>query len=63
MASELNRADEKDALMNDILQETEELKEVCRTQGERLNHLEQGQKAFAPKMEELYNGFSGRMEA
>lgn len=61
MASELSRVDEKDVLLNDLLQETEELKELSRTQGEKLNALEEAQRDYVEKLEELYS-LSNRQE-
>ena len=63
MASGLSRVDEKDALLNDLLQETEELKELSRTQGEKLNTLEEAQSGYVQKLEELYSRLISRMEA
>ena len=62
MAGELNRVDEKDALLNVLLQETEELKELSRTQGEKLNALEAAQRDYVEKLEELYSRLGSRLE-
>ena len=62
MAIELNRADEKDALLNDLLQETDELKEISKTQEERVSTLEEAQRDHVQKLEELYSWFSNRLE-
>ncbi len=62
MASELNKADEKDALLNDLLQETEEVKELSRTQEKRLITLEGAQRDYVQKLEELYGRLSCRLE-
>lgn len=62
MAVELNRANEKNALLNDLLQETEELKELSRTQSEKLNALEKAQRDYVQKLEELYIGLNSQQE-
>ena len=62
MASELSRVDEKDALLNDLLQETDELKELSRTQGEKLGALEEAQRDYVLKLEERYSRLSSGLE-
>lgn len=63
MNGEPIRPEEKDALLNDLLQDSEELKEASKAQGERLNHLEQAQKDYVQKLEERYSGLRNHLEA
>ena len=55
MTSALNRSDEKDALLNDLLQETDELKGLIKAQEKRVVTLEVAQRDYVQKLEELYN--------